>query len=298
MLYSYNRDRRLTLNELLTKYNESVRKSYELYLFNVQYLISIAEYSVKDAGARKVRLLPNEEDKLFTPKLFENECIQSLVKNEALQAELKKYVLSSRTNAELVRSFYADFSKHEDYKKFWLNPETTTDDTVAAILNLYKFLINNELYSETMEDNYYWWADDESLVVGAMKKTIKALPNNDKFWEEFQPQAEHVKEFGETVLRQVFLGENELLRMIEPILRNWSIDRVAAVDMAMIQMALCEFMYCPTVPPKVTINEYVELSKHYSTEDSREFINGILDKLLKKLEREGKVYKEGRGLME
>ena len=172
------------------------------------------------------------------------------------------------------------------------------EETVALLLNLYKFLINNELYRETMEDNYYWWDDDESLVVGAMKKTIKALPNNDTFWKEFQPQAEHVKEFGETVLRQVYLGENDLIRMVEPILRNWAIERVAVIDMVLIQMALCEFMYCSSVPPKVTINEFVEISKSYSTEDSKEFINGILDRLMKKLEREGKIFKEGRGLME
>ena len=298
MLYAYNRDRRLTLNEILTRYHDSVRKSYELYLFNVQYLISIAEYSVKDAGARKIRLLHNEEDKFFTPRLLENECVQSLLKNKPLQDELKLHHLPARVNEELVRNFYAEFAKHEEYRQFWLAETVTNEETVALLLNLYKFLINNELYRETMEDNYYWWDDDESLVVGAMKKTIKALPNNDTFWKEFQPQAEHVKEFGETVLRQVYLGENDLIRMVEPILRNWAIERVAVIDMVLIQMALCEFMYCSSVPPKVTINEFVEISKSYSTEDSKEFINGILDRLMKKLEREGKIFKEGRGLME
>ncbi len=115
---------------------------------------------------------------------------------------------------------------------------------------------------------------------------------------EHYPDEETCKQYGEFLLNKTFSDNDALLKLIEPVLKNWDADRVAILDMIMLKMALCEFIYCPTIPTKVTLNEYVELAKSYSTSKSKEFVNGILDKLLSDLKSKSLIVKEGRGLLD
>jgi N utilization substance protein B len=149
-----------------------------------------------------------------------------------------------------------------------------------------------------MEDKFENWIHDKSLVVGAIKKTIKALPATPNFYEDHLPDDETVKEFGEELLHKVLFFDEELLELVKPALKNWDLNRVAVIDLILIKMALCEMLYFPTIPVKVTINEFIDISKIYSTPKSKDFINGILDRLMKKLTEEGKIVKEGRGLID
>jgi N utilization substance protein B len=148
------------------------------------------------------------------------------------------------------------------------------------------------------EDRYNNWADDESLVMGAMKKTLKSMPVSGPFYQEHEPSDETVREFGAELLMRTAQEDAALLAEIQPTLKNWDADRVAILDMIMLKMALCELLHFPTIPTKVTLNEFVEISKIYSTDKSKEFINGILDRLMKKLLEEGRIVKEGRGLID
>ncbi|MCY7328718.1 MAG: transcription antitermination factor NusB, partial [Saprospiraceae bacterium] len=166
------------------------------------------------------------------------------------------------------------------------------------LLEMYRFLINHDVFVEMTEDRFNNWQDDESLVVGAMKKTLKAMPLGAEFYKEFEPSDETVREFGEELLRKTCQEDVALLEHIEPTLKNWDAERVAVLDMIMLKMALSELLYFPTIPTKVTLNEFVEISKVYSTDKSKDFINGILDRLMKKLLKEEKIVKEGRGLIE
>ena len=149
-----------------------------------------------------------------------------------------------------------------------------------------------------IEDRYPFWSDDKSLVIGAIKRSLKTLPTEDDFYEVHRPTAETTQDFGEVLFKNVFEEENKLLELIEPTLNNWDVERVAVIDMVLLKMALCELMNFPTIPTKVTLNEFVEISKQYSTEKSKDFINGILDRLMKRLHKDGKIVKEGRGLVE
>ena len=300
MLYSMNRDSELSLKELVTRYHQGVSKSYEMYLYSIQHFIKVAEVAVLDAGNRKTKLLPTEEDKKFTPKLYENEYVQSLVNHKGLQEQIKKHAIAARVDNDNVRMLYSEFSKTPIYKNFIAQDHLSQEDFIEVLLALYKFCYHEEVYDDLMESNYHWWIDDESLVIGVMKKTIKALPVDPKknFYEEYIPDDEAVTDFEELVLKSVVNQDAELTTLIEEFLVNWDPDRVAVLDMICIKMAICEMMYCPSIPTKVTINEYVEISKQYSTEKSKEFINGILDHLKNHLAEQGKVIKEGRGLIE
>ena len=299
MLYTLSRDQELKYEGALKQYRKIVFLSFELYLFNLLLLIRVAEYANKDLEKRKAKLRPSEDDKRFTAKLAENPLIASLIHNDAFNSLIRGHKLPSRIDEDQIRGFYMDFSKTDQYKAYLKQTNSQDTDHKDILLGLFKHCLNNEAFTEVLDDNYPLWIDDKSLVVGAIKKTLKALPvTSEEFYQNYQPSDEAVKEFGELLLHKVYHEDSDLLELIEPTLKNWDADRVAAIDMILLKMALCELMNFPTIPTKVTLNEFVEIAKLYSTEKSKDFINGILDRLMKKLNKDGKINKEGRGLLE
>lgn len=298
MLYAMSRDSSLNLDGVLRRYHAYIDKSFELYLFNLLMLIKVAQYAKADQARKQAKLLPSESDLSFTPKLGENPLVDSLIDNPSLNRLLRRYKLEGRMDKDTIRRFYFDFAKTDAYQEFLKKSDHQLQDYQNILLKLFKHNISSEAYQEYLDDNYSSWTDDKSLIVGAMKKTIKALPVEADFYVDYQPSDETVKEFGEALLTNVVRQNEELLAIIEPTLRNWDADRVAIIDMVLLKMALSELMHFPTIPTKVTLNEFVEISKIYSTEKSKDFINGILDRLLKQLEQDGKIQKKGRGLVE
>ncbi len=298
VLYSMSRDTKLPFSIAMQRYRQSVQSSYELYLFNLLLLIQIASYAKKDKQKKSSKLLPSEEDKLFTAKFFTNPLTQSLVKNSELQDLFREKKLPQKINADNIRLIYHNFAKTKAYKEYIKRQDNTEEDHRQILLDLYKHCVNNELFTESIEDHYPFWSDDQSLVMGAIKRSIKALPNDGPFFQEHRPPTETTVDFGETLLHFVHDNDNNLLNLIKPTLKNWDVDRVAIIDMILLKMALAELTNFPTIPTKVTLNEFVDISKQYSTDKSKDFINGILDRLMKKLNQEGKIVKEGRGLAE
>ncbi|MEO1625414.1 MAG: transcription antitermination protein NusB, partial [Bacteroidota bacterium] len=261
-------------------------------------LTQIAAYSNNDAARRSAKHLPSEEDKIFTPRLFENPIIQSLTNYEALEKEFLRYKMPGFVDEDNIRKLYVEFSKTKDYTAYFMKEECEGSDHRDILLKLYKHCSTNELYNELIEERFPSWVDDKSLIVGTMKKTLKQLPDAPEFLDSYRPPFDTTTEFGEGLLVHVIEKDSELLEMIEPTLKNWDAERVAVLDMILIKMALSELIIFPTIPTKVTLNEFVEISKMYSTDKSKDFINGILDRLMKKLNKEGKIKKEGRGLLE
>lgn len=289
------RDPELGKDEALDFYRQSLDRSQELYLFNLLNLIKTTEFSVEDTERKHSKYLPSDDDKLFSAKLYNNSSIQALVKEPDLQIIFKKKGIDNLVEEDTVRKFYKSFAKLPEYKNYVLHKKRVSDDR-DILLSLYKHLLKEELFEETMDDYFPTWEDDKSLIIGAMKKTIKALPDSPELYRTFRPDYEAAVEFGENLLILVMEKDNEYEEVIAPSLENWEVDRVANIDMILLKMAICEFMSFPTIPTKVTLNEYVELSKVYSTDKSKDFINGILDKLLKDLDDQGAIKKTGRGL--
>lgn len=298
LLYMLNRDEQLTPAELVKDYNDGIWKTYELYIFQLYLLLRVTQYAEKDAINRAAKLLPSDEDKNFQPRLYSNPCVQSLANHVEFLNIVARYKSNENVDDDHIRSLYQAFTDTPEYKNYLALPTPTNDDHIKILLELYRFLVNYDLFIEMTEDRYSNWPDDESLVVGAMKKTLKAMPFEGAFYKEHEPADETVREFGEQLLRKTCQEDKALFSLIDPVLKNWDADRVAILDMIMLKMALCELLHFPTIPTKVTLNEFVEVSKVYSTDKSKDFINGILDRLMKKLVKEEKIVKEGRGLIE
>ncbi len=298
VLYAQSRDESLDYNATMKEYWKKIDDSFHLLLFSLYNLIQITKIASEDQEKRKSKHLPTELDKKFTSKLWSNPMIQALVKNKTIQTKFEKLYFAQKVDKDHFKTIYYEFVKEEAYTTFLTN-ETTNDENLEMLLELFRFCRRNELFNEIIEDHYANWEDDKSLIIGTIKKVLKALPSEDEnFIMEHYPDDETTKEYGEFLLSETLKEDKTLLQYIEPVLQNWDADRVAILDMIMIKMALCEFMYCPTIPIKVTLNEYVELAKNYSTSKSKEFVNGILDRLLQDLKAKGNIVKEGRGLLD
>lgn len=296
MLYTMSRDKDLKLNQVLNHYRRSIKNSFDLYLFNVLQLTEVAKYSHKDAEKRASKHLPSAEDKAFTPKIYENELMQSIVNNKCFWDLVKSRKINELLDNDTNVKYYVDFSNSDEYKAYLNQTEDSAQHHKDIFLQLYRFCYSNESFDDEMESSFPGWMDDKSLVMGSMKKTIKGLPATEEFCEAYRPTDETAVEFGEVLLQKVVNENDELLAIIEPALKNWDVDRVAIIDMILLKMALSELTSFPSIPTKVTLNEFVEISKLYSTDKSKDFINGILDRLMKQLDKDGKINKEGRGL--
>jgi N utilization substance protein B len=291
------RDPEVTKDAALQFYEGNLDKSQELYLFNLLNLLKTTECSIEDTERKKTKYLPSEEDKKFTSKLYHNDLIQALVKEEDLMLLFKKKSLGAYIDEDAIRNYYKGFAKTREYKDYVYQGKGEEAHR-NILLSLFKYLIKSEVYQETMEDYYTTWEDDKSLIIGAIKKTLKALPDTPEMYRVFRPDYEASIEFGLSLLEEAIDKDKELEATISPHLENWEMDRVANIDMVLLKMGLVEFLNFPTIPTKVTLNEYVEISKMYCTDKSKDFVNGILDKLMKVLTEEGKISKEGRGLVD
>ncbi len=296
-LYSLSQDKDLSFAEALRAFRRSIQDSFLLYALNLYSIVKVCSFATEDAALRSKKHIKSEEDLIFKDTLYTNPLVQSLVNNKFFQDILKKEKIAETIDDDIFRKIYKEFSKEEAYQNF-LKKENSREDIIEMLLELYRVCRRNELFNEVMDDLFASWADDKSLVIGAVKKTIKALPVEGKFFLEFEPEEETVEEVGILLMKKYNEENGELSKLIEPLLENWDSERVAVIDMILIKMGIIEMKYLKTIPTKVTMDEYVELSKMYSTDKSKEFINGLLDKVLKDLQEKGLIIKEGRGLIE
>lgn len=287
LLFTLNRDETLDGDDIMRNYDQFIDLSFKLYLFNLFLLQEIVQNAVIDEEKRKGKYLPTPEDLLFTAKLRNNPCTDSLFKNTKLQKLFKIHGFASNWDSDISKKIYSEFSKNQEYKDYVFN-ESENENHIQILLACYKFTIKHELCEELLDDRFSNWYDDKSLIIGAMKKTIKSLPNeNETFFEEYKADEDTTLEFGKNLLVELVKRDEELLGYIEPMLKNWDKERVAVIDMILLKMAAAEFLKFENIPGSVTINEYVEISKMYSTEKSKEFINGVVDKLFDEFIKNG-----------
>lgn len=288
----------LDREDILKKYNGLIQKSYKLYLFNLATTAQVSNFAYKDKENRVSKLLPTDADTNFDPRLASNELTSSINLNEEFAYELETYTVDTDLEDSTIKTVYSEFVKTKEYLAYQELVDTKHEDDKAVLLALYKYCLSNAVFEDLVDERFNNWEDDKSLVVGAVKRTIKALPLKEATYRQFKPNHETTQEFGYTLLETVLKDDVSLLGIIEPNLKNWDADRVAMIDMILLKMAIAELLNFPSIPTKVTLNEYVEIAKLYSTDKSKDFINGILDRLMKKLDAEGKISKEGRGLIE
>ncbi len=279
LLFAANRDIELNAKDAEARFWTSIEDTFSLYLLNLHVLLEVAKKAKVDMDKRKHKHLPSADDRTFKDHLYNNSLIKNLELNKSIQSRIVKIGFQSSVSNDYIETMYADFAKTAEYKDY-VRTAQTNEDHLNILLELYRALRQHTLFDETMEDHYGIWEDDKSVVIGAVKKTIKRLPEIDnEFYMEYYPSDETVKQFGYELFKQTLKNDANLLAQIEPTLKNWDSERLAIIDMILLKMATCELMNFESIPAKVTLNEYIDIAKNYSTSKSKEFINGVLDKI-------------------
>ncbi|MBK7443730.1 MAG: transcription antitermination factor NusB [Bacteroidetes bacterium] len=280
--------------------HKSIYNSHQAYLYCLHFITELAHQVDLEAHIKKNKYLPSEADLTFPVTFFNNTLIRTLMDNQYFQNRLKKEKLLDWADEEYAKIIYTQLKDFPPYIAYAQSqPDVAKDKRIVKDI-FEGFLLKNEYFDEHMENVIGTWADDEFIVKGLMDDFFNAKQigtENERNLFDFYITAEE-EDFSETLLTKTISEDSHYDEMIKPKLQNWELDRVSLIDKILMKMALTEFLHIPTVPTKVTINEYLDISKLYSTPRSREFINGILDKLMNEMKTSGMIVKSGRGLIE
>ncbi len=276
----------------------SCEKTLELYyylLYLPVVLKKIAEAKI-EAGLKKFH--PKPEEKNPNRRFVENRVISALENDKILAKYTASRSLNWTGNESIVKQLLKSMTSKDYYNLYMSAPGCTFADDMNLIVTFFQEELedNEELWS-LLEDESLWWADDMSYTINVIIKNISSLRENGVLNNPDVFMKDDDKEFALKLLSKSMLNYDEYVEMMSSYILNWEPERLAATDTSLIVMGIAEAVSFPNIPLKVTINEYVELAKYYSTPNSRLFVNGILDKLLLDLQREGKIEKSGRGLV-
>lgn len=282
--------------------NVSIANVYTLYLLLLGLLMELHQLAKKHVDHSQKKYL-SEDDLKFpeNARLVNNQLLLQLVENGALKQEISKRKLNNwYLNEEYVKILHKEMIESEIYKAYMSASKTDFEKDKNFIIDLYREVIApNEKIYEYFEDDKLTWVDDIPIVNTFLVKRLKKA-NKDIGPRFFLPRLlkdEQDMVFAKDLLVKTLLNNTEWEKEIQAKTPNWDKDRIAEIDHILLKMAICEFVHFSSIPEKVTINEYLEIAKEYSTPKSSIFINGILDKLVKEYKSSGKMQKLGRGLL-
>ena len=299
-LYGFYQSEGTELKEMEKQMLQSLERIYDLYLY---FLLTFSELQ-REAEFRfvenKKKLRPTEEDLNPNKKWIDNAVIQILERNSELRSSSKKRKVNwiGDDHREMFRKMYAQMRKSETFYAYMNNGETGFEEDKAFAISIFKEEIaNSSLIHDFLEDKSIHWVDDIDLVCSMVIKTLKTFQKDKKsrilpLYKDKDDELEFVTQL--LIMTVNYDKDNELI--IDELTSNWELDRIAKMDIILMKMAITELQIFSNIPTKVTLNEYIEISKFYSTPKSNGFINGVLDKGITRLEKEGKIKKEGRGL--
>lgn len=284
----------------------SINKITELYFLQLSFLLEVLHYYRFRSEEAKAKFVPTEDDLNPNLKLLNNKILIQLQENEELAGRIRQYKISWTEEQEMVRKVFLKIKGSKDHAEYLNSGKSSYEEDHDYLLRLFrKYIAKSGDLQFYCEERNLFWADDFEVAAIFVLKTLKILS------EAFSPKDELLsllrkdqdediaddRDFILELFRKTLLHTEEFDKRIETRTRNWELERIALTDIILIKMALTEFIYFPQIPIKVTMNEYIEISKQFSSVKSKLFINGILDKLVDDLTSEKIINKTGRGLM-
>lgn len=271
--------------------NEKLDQTCQIFTYLLYSVVQVAQYAETDAQTRASKHLPSAEDLQVNTKIAGNEFIYQITNDKGFQVNLDQWKMRQLTDTDLIRKLYNTLVASDAYKAYIADDTRTKAGEKEILEYIYKeVLAKSELFIQHMEDNFLHWSDDEEMMAILLGNYF----NKPHLFNFLQLISKEKLDYARELLLTVNDKKEYCLELIKPKLQNWDPERIAAVDMLLMEMGVCEFLYFPTIPTKVTINEYIDLAKAYSTPQSGQFINGILDNILKDLEKESLVQKQDR----
>ncbi|GAA4281579.1 transcription antitermination factor NusB [Gaetbulibacter aestuarii] len=279
----------------------SIENMYKLYLMLILLLLEIQKRADSDLQKKLKKFLATSEDKNPNRKFVNNQVFEYLAENTQLKNQFETHKINNwELDNEYVDILFKAIVSSDLYAEYMQTRTSDFKEDKTFIIDIYKEIIapNDKLY-DYLEDKNLTWLDDLPIVNTNILKQLRKLKSSSgdalfvpKLYKDIDD-----KQFAIDLFKKTLLNRSNLNKIIEEKTQNWEADRIATVDNILLQMAICELKNFPTIPVKVTINEYLEIAKEYSTPKSSIFINGILDKLVKEYTENDALNKIGRGLL-
>ena len=291
------------INGRLKSLMQSIDNVNEMYIRMLALLVEVCQYTALDAAERANLNLPSEDDLNANQKLLSNKFIATLKQMPGYIANVNKYNIHWYSDPSLVKGVFIKLKNSKEYAAYLANAEEEDLENSKEIVRFIfrKIILKDVNVLQALEDKFINWSVDREVMQGMVAKTIKNISEEDPFrnkLEEISADWDEDSKFVQDLFLYTLRNDDQYQENISERTKNWEADRIALMDTILMKMAICEMLNFPTIPVKVTINEYLEISKNYSTPKSNTFINGILDKILNDFQRTNSIVKMGRGLME
>jgi transcription antitermination protein NusB len=283
----------------------NIDRIYELYIWQLAFLVDLFSYFRQRADEAKQKFLPTQEDLHPSTRFIDNKLIAQLDDNRDFHKQIERFKVNWVDEKELFRVMYNDIRAGEEYKKYMGLEKSSYEEDRGILIKLIRAqFFPSELLQGFFEERNIHWVDDFDTAMLMVMKTLKLLNIKQDasaplpgLYEDDEAETED-KEFARNLLRKTIFYSAEYAEIISARAKNWELERIAMLDIILMKMAIAELIQFPSIPVKVTLNEYIEISKQYSTPKSKVFINGLLDKLIVEFKQEDKIRKTGRGLID
>ncbi len=301
ILYAHVSSPEKTITQSESELHFSIRKTYDLYHLLFAILGEISDFANDRIESRKMKNLPTEDDLNPNLRFINNRLIIRLKEDKSLNKYLTSNKLSWSNYPDLIRGIYTSMIESDLYINYISSPLDDFQNDRRFCEDFFSnILVNSDIMLNELEEQSIYWNDDLDFTISMVIKTIKkfkSAEDQNEYLMSLYKDSED-QEFTIKLFRKAITNNVENRKIIENYTKNWDVDRVAIMDVLIMQLALTELMEFPSIPVKVTLNEYIELAKYYSTNRSSTFINGVLDRITKDFREEGKIVKAGRGLLE
>jgi N utilization substance protein B len=300
ILYTYFQSDESSLNKSEKELFFSIQKTYDLYHYLFLLVIELADYANSRIDIARQKKIPTREDLNPNTKFVDNFIIRQLRANKQLNQYISKTGLTWTNSPELIKKLYHRIQSAPYFRQYLEEDQRSYEEDKKVIMEIYSSeIINLESLYQTLEEQSIYWNDEVEFVVSMNVKTLKGFRENDGENAFLMPlfKNEDDREFARDLFRKAILHKEEYRELVKSFTENWDVERIAFMDFIILQAAIAEAVEFSSIPTRVTINEYLEIAKFYSTERSSLFINGLLDKIFRHLKEEGKIVKAGRGLI-
>ena len=277
----------------------SIDRAYDLYFHLLALVPEIAEYAAERIRIGENKKLPTYEDLHPNRKFVENKVIARLNEDEGIQAELKARKLSWKNHRDLIVALYNALIRQPFYQKYMISEERSFREDAQLVSDIYMTMLEEfEPLDRVLEEQSILWNDDLGFLLTMVSRTILSMREAHeaiKLMPQFK--SEEDLDYAKSLLRNAIAGFERISLLLDNSMQNWDIERVALMDQIILITAIAEAENFPSIPVRVTMNEYIDIAKCYSTDSSGGFINGLLDKIISRLTEEGKIVKSGKGLL-
>jgi N utilization substance protein B len=277
----------------------SIDRAYDLYFHLLALVPEIAEYAAERIRIGENKKLPTYDDLHPNRKFVENKVVVRLAEDEELQAELKARKLSWKNHRDLIVALYNALIRQPFYQKYMLSEERSFREDAQLVSDIYMTMLEEfEPLESALEEQSALWNDDLGFLLTMVSRTVLSMRETHesiKLMPQFKSDED--LDYAKTLLRNAIAGYDRISLLLDNSMNNWDIERVALMDQIILVTAIAEAENFPSIPVRVTMNEYIDIAKCYSTASSGSFINGVLDKIISSLTAEGKIVKSGKGLL-